>query len=138
MDNIKSKHDTSKEFAAMTALCRDIFIKKMSDYGMSWRVMRPSSLTDQIYIKARRIRSIEEKGMASARVNEGIEPEFIGIVNYCAIALIQLRIGPGDYISQEWLFGKKTWKNYWSRLTILMNYFHILQYYLRNVIVENM
>lgn len=68
---------------------------------MSWRVMRPSSLTDQIYIKARRIRSIEEKGMASARVNEGIEPEFIGIVNYCAIALIQLRIGPGDYISQE-------------------------------------
>lgn len=63
--------------------------------------MRPSSLTDQIYIKARRIRSIEEKGMASARVNEGIEPEFIGIVNYCAIALIQLRIGPGDYISQE-------------------------------------
>ncbi|WP_290386475.1 DUF1599 domain-containing protein, partial [uncultured Muribaculum sp.] len=49
----------------------------------------------------RRIRSIEEKGMASARVNEGIEPEFIGIVNYCAIALIQLRIGPGDYISQE-------------------------------------
>lgn len=85
----------------MTALCRDIFIKKMSDYGMSWRVMRPSSLTDQIYIKARRIRSIEEKGMASARVNEGIEPEFIGIVNYCAIALIQLRIGPGDYISQE-------------------------------------
>lgn len=73
----------------------------MSDYGMSWRVMRPSSLTDQIYIKARRIRSIEEKGMASARVNEGIEPEFIGIVNYCAIALIQLRIGPGDYISQE-------------------------------------
>ncbi|MFG6425218.1 DUF1599 domain-containing protein [Lepagella muris] len=101
MDNIKSKHDTSKEFAAMTALCRDIFIKKMSDYGMSWRVMRPSSLTDQIYIKARRIRSIEEKGMASARVNEGIEPEFIGIVNYCAIALIQLRIGPGDYISQE-------------------------------------
>ena len=63
--------------------------------------MRPSSLTDRSISKYQEDRSIEEKGMASARVNEGIEPEFIGIVNYCAIALIQLRIGPGDYISQE-------------------------------------
>lgn len=94
-----SKHDTIEEFAAMTALCKDIFVKKMSDYGTSWRVMRPSSLTDQIYIKARRIRSIEEKGADSTKVNEGIEPEFIGIVNYCAIALIQLSLGPGEHIS---------------------------------------
>ena len=90
MESVTQKHDTVKEFAAMTALCKDIFVKKMSDYGTSWRVMRPSSLTDQIYIKARRIRSIEEKGEGAAKVNEGIEPEFIGIVNYCAIALIQL------------------------------------------------
>ena len=87
------KPDTEKEFAAMTAKCRDIYVKKLQDYGTSWRIMRPTSLTDQIYIKARRIRSIEEKGEAS--VNEGIEPEFIGIVNYCAIALIQLKLGPG-------------------------------------------
>lgn len=93
------KPDTSREFAEMTAKCKDIFIKKLSDYGTSWRVMRPSSLTDQIYIKARRIRSIEEKGEAA--VNEGIEPEFIGIVNYCAIALIQLKLGPGISIGKE-------------------------------------
>lgn len=92
-------YDTAAEFAAMTAKCRDIYRKKLSDYGTSWRVMRPSSLTDQIYIKARRIRSIEEKGEAA--VNEGIEPEFIGIVNYCAIALIQLKLGPGEIVSVE-------------------------------------
>lgn len=54
--------DTKKEFKEMTAKCRDIFVKKLHDYGTSWRIMRPSSLTDQIYIKARRIRSLEEKG----------------------------------------------------------------------------
>lgn len=86
-------HDTDSEFAEAIARCKEIFMKKMTDYGTSWRIMRPSSLTDQIYIKARRIRSIEEKG--SARVNEGILPEFIGIVNYCAMALIQLRLGAG-------------------------------------------
>lgn len=91
--------DTKKEFSEMTAKCKDIFVKKLHDYGTSWRVMRPSSLTDQIYIKARRIRSIEEKGKSA--VDEGIEPEFIGIVNYCAIALIQLRLGSGSQISPE-------------------------------------
>lgn len=101
MDTNKSQYNTKEEFAAMTALCKDIFVKKLSDYGTSWRVMRPMSLTDQIYIKARRIRSIEEKGLAAAKVNEGIEPEFIGIVNYCAIALIQMRLGPGEPISKE-------------------------------------
>lgn len=101
MNNNNQEPDTSKEFAEMTALCKDVFVKKMSDYGTSWRVMRPSSLTDQIYIKARRIRSIEEKGEETALVNEGIETEFIGIVNYCAIALIQLSLGPGEYISHE-------------------------------------
>ncbi|MDE5880880.1 MAG: DUF1599 domain-containing protein [Muribaculaceae bacterium] len=93
------KYDTSKEFGEMTARCRDIFVKKLSDYGTSWRIMRPSSLTDQIYIKARRIRSIEEKGEAA--VNEGIEPEFIGIVNYCAIALIQLELGSGTSLDPD-------------------------------------
>ncbi|MBD5264042.1 MAG: DUF1599 domain-containing protein [Bacteroides sp.] len=92
-------HDTAKEFKEMTALCKDIFVKKLSDYGTSWRIMRPSSLTDQIYIKARRIRSIEEKGEMA--VKEGIESEFIGIVNYCAIALIQLELGAGIQIQSE-------------------------------------
>lgn len=95
------KPDTVKEFADAKRICRDIFEKKLIDYGTSWRIMRPSSLTDQIYIKACRIRSLEEKGMDKAAVNEGIEPEYIGIVNYCAIALIQLKLGAGQPISSE-------------------------------------
>ncbi len=102
METKKSNHNTNEEFAAMTSLCKDIFVKKLSDYGTSWRVMRPMSLTDQIYIKARRIRSIEEMGEGAVKVNEGIEPEFIGIVNYCAIALIQLKLGTGEPISKEY------------------------------------
>lgn len=97
----KKKRDTAAEFNIVTTLCRDVFEKKMRDYGTSWRIMRPSSLTDQIYIKARRIRSLEEKGLEAAAVNEGIEPEFIGIVNYCAMALIQLHIGPGESLPPE-------------------------------------
>ena len=95
------QHDTTKEFESMISLCRSIYEKKLEDYGTSWRVMRPSSLTDQIYIKARRIRSIEEKGEGAAKVNEGIEPEFIGIVNCGAIALIQLHLGSGEQIDKE-------------------------------------
>lgn len=100
METTDSRHpDTASQFAEVKALCRDIYVKKLLDYGTSWRIMRPSSLTDQIYIKARRIRSIEEKGHHA--VEEGIVPEFIGIVNYCAIALIQLSLGPGEQISVE-------------------------------------
>lgn len=68
-------------------VCKTVFLKKTLDYGTSWRVLRPASLTDQIFIKASRIRTIMENG---AHVNEGIVPEFIGIVNYCIMALIQL------------------------------------------------
>lgn len=93
--------DTAKEFSEAISVCRDIFGKKLQDYGTSWRVMRPMSLTDQIYIKARRIRSLEEKGEGNAAVHEGIVPEFIGIVNYCAIALIQMELGSGDPIPAE-------------------------------------
>lgn len=99
--NEKKKPDTAAQFAEAIAICRDIFNKKLQDYGTSWRIMRPISLTDQIFIKARRIRSLEEKGIDNAAVNEGIEPEFIGIVNYCAIALIQLELGTGDPISPD-------------------------------------
>jgi hypothetical protein len=66
----------------------------MTDYGTAWRILRPTSLTDQIYIKAQRIRSIEEKGVA--KVDEGVKPEFIGIINYCIMGLIQLELGPSD------------------------------------------
>ena len=70
--------------------CRSLFKKKMEDYGTSWSIMRPTSLTDQILIKARRIRTLEEIGEDRAAVAEGIEPEFIGIINYSAMELIQL------------------------------------------------
>ena len=92
------QQNTLEDFNKAIAKCREIFVKKLNDYGTSWRVMRPASLTDQIYIKARRIRSIEEKGDKNMKVNEGVTPEFIGIVNYCAIALIQLKLGPGEAI----------------------------------------
>lgn len=92
---------TLKDFQKAIGQCRDIFEKKLKDYGTSWRVMRPSSLTDQIYIKAKRIRSIEEKGEGNIRVKEGTVPEFIGIVNYCAIALIQMKLGSGEPIGAD-------------------------------------
>lgn len=83
--------DTKQQFEHVIAICRDLFAKKLHDYGAAWRIMRPSSVTDQIFIKANRIRSIEIKGVAL--VNEGIRPEFIAIVNYCIIGLIQLELG---------------------------------------------
>lgn len=82
---------TSEQFEQVISLCREVFEKKQGDYGNAWRVLRTSSLTDQIYIKANRIRSIQIKG--KQRVDEGIIPEFIGIVNYSVMALIQLELG---------------------------------------------
>ena len=69
-------------------ICKDIYLKKSEDYGSAWRILRVTSLTDQIFIKAQRIRSIQEKN--KMKVNENIEDEFIGIINYCIIAIIQL------------------------------------------------
>lgn len=85
---------TIQQYDRIIEICRDIFTKKMKDYGTAWRILRPQSLTDQIYIKAQRIRSIEEKGVS--KVGEGIRPEFIGIINYCIMGLIQLELGPSD------------------------------------------
>lgn len=83
--------ETKKQFEHVIAVCRDLFAKKLHDYGAAWRIMRPSSVTDQIYIKANRIRSIEVKG--ASLIDEGIRPEFIAIVNYGIIGLIQLELG---------------------------------------------
>lgn len=86
--------DTNKDFDRALAVCRDIFTKKIKDYGASWRIMRPAAVTDQIFIKAKRIRSLQVKGCSA--VGEGILPEFIGIANYAAIGIIQLRLGHAD------------------------------------------
>ena len=90
---------TIREYDVASAKCKDIFIKKMKDYGCAWRILRLSSLTDQIFIKAQRIRSIEMKG--SQKVGEDIRNEFIGIVNYSIIALIQLEKGIAEQPDME-------------------------------------
>jgi hypothetical protein len=90
---------TIREYDMASAKCKDIFIKKMKDYGCAWRILRLSSLTDQIFIKAQRIRSIEMKG--SQKVGEDIRNEFIGIVNYSIIALIQLEKGIAEQPDME-------------------------------------
>lgn len=81
---------TSQQYDAAIALCKDIFLKKMNDYGTAWRNLRPLSLTDQIFIKAQRIKSIEQKG--SQKIADNIAGEYIGIVNYCTIALMQIEL----------------------------------------------
>tara|TARA_B100000497_G_scaffold65263_1_gene73822 strand:+ start:201 stop:755 length:555 start_codon:yes stop_codon:yes gene_type:complete len=91
-----SSNKTSSQYDKAIEKCRHIFILKIKDYGTSWRIMRLASLTDQIYIKANRIRTIED-GVVQ-KVDEGIEPEFIGLVNYCIIALIQLELGISDQL----------------------------------------
>lgn len=90
---------TKEELATVTALCRDVFTKKTYDYGASWRIMRPESITDQIFIKANRIRSLQIKG--ESLVGEGIQPEFIGIVNYGIMGLIQLEFGHADDVDMD-------------------------------------
>lgn len=85
---------TREQYDHILGLCREIFLKKMKDYGTAWRILRPSSMTDQIFIKAQRIRHIEETGVA--RIEEDARSEFIGIINYCAMALIQLELGSLD------------------------------------------
>ena len=77
--------DTIAQFEHVISICRDLFVKKLKDYGASWRIMRPQSVTDQIFIKAKRIRSIETKG--ESKIDEGVRSELIGIVNYGIIGL---------------------------------------------------
>lgn len=83
--------DTNKDFETQIALCREVYEKKTRDYGTSWRILRLPSLTDQILIKANRIRSIQESG--ENRVGDGIVPELVAIVNYAVMALIQQELG---------------------------------------------
>lgn len=86
--------NTQQQFDAVTKHCRDLYEKKMLDYGSAWRILRLPSLTDQIFIKAQRIRSIENKG--TQKVADSIEGEFIGILNYSIMALIQLEMGVAE------------------------------------------
>ena len=91
--HLKILEKTIKEYNEAVANCKDIFMKKTIDYGTAWRILRPSSITDQLFIKARRIRSIEEKG--SQKVADSIEDEYKGLVNYSILAILQLEM-PDD------------------------------------------
>ena len=85
---------TITEYDSIIKKCEDIFAKKLKDYGSAWRILRISSLTDQIFIKAQRIRSIEQKG--EQKIQEGVANEFVGIVNYAIVGLIQLDLGVSE------------------------------------------
>ena len=82
--------NTETEYRQIVQRCKDLFLKKNRDYGTAWRILRLPSITDQIFIKAQRIRTLQETGVS--KVGEGIEPEFVGIINYCVMALIQIQL----------------------------------------------
>jgi hypothetical protein len=86
--------DTSLEYDEVIAVCKSLFLKKTKDYGTAWRILRLSSITDQIFIKAQRIRTLEETKVN--KVGEDITSEYIGIVNYCVIALMQMELSAED------------------------------------------
>ena len=94
MSNLYEMEATEKEYKKIISKCRNLFKKKLKDYGAAWRILRLTSLTDQIYIKAQRIRSIQIQ--KARRVDEGPEAEFIGIINYSIMALIQIKLGYVD------------------------------------------
>ena len=91
--------NTSQEFDSVIAVCKSLFLKKTKDYGTAWRILRLSSITDQIFIKAQRIRTLEEKKVS--KVGEDITSEYIGIINYCIIAMMQLDFTPEDPLELE-------------------------------------
>lgn len=84
------RQETEQQYKEIISECKEIFAKKTKDYGTAWRILRLPSITDQIFIKAQRIRSIQEKG--ENKVGEDISNEFIGIINYCIIAIIQMQL----------------------------------------------
>ena len=91
--------DTKEQFEQVITICRSLFEKKLKDYNASWRIMRTQSVTDQIYIKANRIRSLEMKG--ESKIDEDIRSEFIAIVNYGVVGLIQLHCGFTDTVDMR-------------------------------------
>lgn len=91
---MSEKHNTNIQFKEIISQCRNMYVAKMKDYGPAWRILRTPSITDQIFIKVKRIRTLQTIG--ESLVGEGVEPEFVGIINYAAMAIIQLRLGVVD------------------------------------------
>lgn len=97
--------NTAAEYEAVITICKGLFMKKTRDYGTAWRILRPESITDQIFIKAQRIRTLEEKKVS--KIDEDITGEYVGIVNYCLIAMMQLETTPETPFELEAAFVEK-------------------------------
>lgn len=110
--------ETNKQFEKVFEICKELFTKKLEDYGASWRILRPESLTDQIYIKANRIRTIEI--CQSALIDESIEEDYIAIINYSIIAIIQLDLGLADKIDIDNISANELYNKYYIKSTELM------------------
>lgn len=110
---------TDQQYDAIKQTCLGVFTSKMQDYGTAWRVLRPASLTDQIYIKAQRIRSLQRKG--TQKILEGIAPEFVGIVNYAVMGLIQLEKGAADQADLPAGEAAEKWGEYFEKARSLMH-----------------
>ena len=114
---------TEKQYKQIITKCKTIFLKKTKDYGTAWRILRLPSLTDQIYIKANRIRSIQDN--TEQKVDEGVESEFIGIINYCIIALIQEKLTDTDLMELDYDFVSKRYDEEANNvLSLLLNKNH--------------
>ncbi|MCG8323913.1 MAG: DUF1599 domain-containing protein [Thiotrichales bacterium] len=98
--DISLKQSTTQAYDQIIQECKDLFRKKTSDYGTAWRVLRLPSITDQILIKAQRIRSIQEK--ENQKVEDDIRTEFVGIINYCLIAMIQMELIESEELEMNW------------------------------------
>lgn len=109
---------TNEQYDNIINICKDIFEKKLKDYGPAWRILRPESLTDQIYIKSNRIRSIQINGIA--KINESIKDEFIAIINYSIIALIQQKLHFVDKIDINATKATQMYNNFFSEAKKLM------------------
>lgn len=109
---------TLKQYDEVITACKELFIKKMNDYGTAWRILRPKSITDQIFIKAQRIRSIDDKG--AQKIPDGVYSEFIGIVNYSVMALIQLEINNYNDLNLDANSAIQLYDNYTAQARKLM------------------
>ncbi len=113
--------DTNQQYESIIKKCEEIFIKKTKDYGTSWRILRTISIVDQIYIKAQRIRTIQEKGEQKVgRVGDDIASEFIGIINYSIIGLIQMELTENDPEELDVTVAETLYHNYFIAAKTLM------------------
>jgi len=110
--------DTLVSYTNITALCREIYLNKSKDYGTAWRILRPMGIADQLYIKANRIRTIQENG--SNLVGDGVEGEFMAIVNYCIIGLIQLNATEDMSLELSFEQAKELYDKYLEEASSLM------------------